>query len=135
MAELGEGVALGPGVVVRRGARVGARSVLWANAYVGVDAVVGEDCELFPGVYLGARCALAYGSTVSVWCAVCVLAARIGRFDRHHHHHDDDLHEHGAAGAALAVRELYERLQPALGAILDLLLAASCHLGDFSRLS
>ena len=57
---------------------------------------------------------------MSVRCAVCVLTARIGRFDHYHHHHDDDLQQHGAAGAALAVRELHERLQPAIAAILVL---------------
>jgi UDP-3-O-[3-hydroxymyristoyl] glucosamine N-acyltransferase len=44
--------------VVERGARVGARSVLFPGAYVGEGAVVGEDCVLHPSASLLHGCSL-----------------------------------------------------------------------------
>ena len=49
-AQLGEGVSLGPHVVVGPGARIGRGSRLLANVYVGGEAVIGDDCLLYPGV-------------------------------------------------------------------------------------
>jgi UDP-3-O-[3-hydroxymyristoyl] glucosamine N-acyltransferase len=46
--ELGEGVRIGPHVVIERGAKIGAGSALWAGCYIGVEAVVGENCVLYP---------------------------------------------------------------------------------------
>ena len=57
-ATLGEGVALGPNVVVGPGARIGARSVLHPNVVIGGDTVIGEECELFPNVVIRERCTL-----------------------------------------------------------------------------
>jgi len=49
-AELGEGVAAGPCVVVQSGAKVGARSRILAGSYVGHDVKMGEDCLIHPNV-------------------------------------------------------------------------------------
>ncbi|MBM4153593.1 MAG: UDP-3-O-(3-hydroxymyristoyl)glucosamine N-acyltransferase [Lentisphaerae bacterium] len=55
-AAVGEGVRIGPFVVVEPGARIGARTVLRAHVYVGHEAVVGEDCRLYPNVSIRERC-------------------------------------------------------------------------------
>ena len=49
---IGRDVAIGPGCVVSKGARVGDRSRLQANVFVGESVVVGEDCSLEAGVAL-----------------------------------------------------------------------------------
>ncbi len=55
-AELGEGVSIGPCVVVEPRARIGARTVLKAQVYVGHEAVIGEDCRIYPHVSIRERC-------------------------------------------------------------------------------
>jgi UDP-3-O-[3-hydroxymyristoyl] glucosamine N-acyltransferase len=55
-AELGEGVSVGPFVVIEPRARLGARTVLKAHVYVGHEAVVGNDCRLYPNVSIRERC-------------------------------------------------------------------------------
>ena len=57
-ARLGEGCTVGPGACVAAGARVGQRSVLYPNVYIGQDAVVGDDCVLHPGVCVYDGCVL-----------------------------------------------------------------------------
>jgi UDP-3-O-[3-hydroxymyristoyl] glucosamine N-acyltransferase len=56
-ASLGDSVSIGPGCVVRAGAKLGDRTVLTANVYVGEDAQIGDDCYFHPGVviYHGVR--------------------------------------------------------------------------------
>jgi UDP-3-O-[3-hydroxymyristoyl] glucosamine N-acyltransferase len=51
-AELGEGVQVGPHVVIEAGARIGAGTVLYAGCFVGPRCVIGEDSVLFPRVTL-----------------------------------------------------------------------------------
>lgn len=69
-AELGEGVSVGPGAVVERGARIGARSAVLAGAVVGSGCRVGEDCVLhpkvvlYPGTELGDRVAVHAGAVL-----------------------------------------------------------------------
>jgi UDP-3-O-[3-hydroxymyristoyl] glucosamine N-acyltransferase len=51
-------VRIGPNVVIGAGARVGHRTVLHANVFVGDQTTIGDDCELFPNVVVRERCAL-----------------------------------------------------------------------------
>ena len=50
--------AVGFNAFVGARATIGARTVLHPGVYVGADTVVGEDCELFPGVVVRERCTL-----------------------------------------------------------------------------
>jgi UDP-3-O-[3-hydroxymyristoyl] glucosamine N-acyltransferase len=50
--------AIGPLCVVEAGARVGERACLQAAVFVGRDAVIGDDCQLMPGVRLYPGCQL-----------------------------------------------------------------------------
>jgi len=63
-AEIGAQVAIGPNVVVRDGAKIGDRSVLCANVFVGRDVTVGSDTILTEGVVL--RAASRIGSRVRI---------------------------------------------------------------------
>ena len=58
-ATVGEGVFIGPYVVVEQGAAIGARSILAAHAYIGHGVRIGEDCRIFPHVTIRERCTLA----------------------------------------------------------------------------
>ncbi|MEI6492584.1 MAG: UDP-3-O-(3-hydroxymyristoyl)glucosamine N-acyltransferase [Verrucomicrobiota bacterium] len=58
-AQLGEGVFIGPYVVIESGAKIGDRSVVDAHSYIGHWAQVGEDCHIFPGVTIRERCTIA----------------------------------------------------------------------------
>jgi len=53
-AEIGREVAVGPGVVIREGAKIGDRSVLCANVFVGRDVTIGSDTLLAEGVVVRA---------------------------------------------------------------------------------
>lgn len=64
------------GAVVDRGARVGARSVIYPTAYVGIDAVVGDDCLVYAGVRLLERCTL--GARVILHAGVVIGADGFG---------------------------------------------------------
>jgi UDP-3-O-[3-hydroxymyristoyl] glucosamine N-acyltransferase len=69
-AQLGEEVSIGPYVVVERGARVGARTVIMAGGYLGVGSQVGDDTMLYPRVVIreectvGSRCILHPGVVI-----------------------------------------------------------------------
>jgi UDP-3-O-[3-hydroxymyristoyl] glucosamine N-acyltransferase len=54
-AVLGEGVAVGPFVVVGQRTRIGAGTVLHAGVFVGDDVVIGRLCEFFPNVVVRER--------------------------------------------------------------------------------
>ncbi|MCK9588496.1 MAG: UDP-3-O-(3-hydroxymyristoyl)glucosamine N-acyltransferase [Terrimicrobiaceae bacterium] len=58
-AAIGEGVFIGPCVVVEPGARIGARSVIAAHSYIGHGVRIGEDCRIYPQVTIRERCTLA----------------------------------------------------------------------------
>jgi len=51
-AEIGSDVTIGGGAVVREGAMIGDRSVLYANTYVGQRSVIGADTVLYPNVLI-----------------------------------------------------------------------------------
>ena len=51
-AEIGENVYLGPYAVLRKGARIGARSVIMAHAVVSAGCELGEDCRIYPHAVL-----------------------------------------------------------------------------------
>jgi UDP-3-O-[3-hydroxymyristoyl] glucosamine N-acyltransferase len=55
---LGEGVSVGPFVVIEAGVRIGARVILHPHVYVGAGSAIGDDCELFPQVSLRERVTL-----------------------------------------------------------------------------
>lgn len=57
-AEIGEGAAIGPFVVIGRGARIGARARIAAHVSIAEQAVIGADALLHPGARIGARCTI-----------------------------------------------------------------------------
>lgn len=63
-AKLGEGVRIGPNVVIESGASIGARTVLHSGVYIGGGSTLGEECELFPGVTVLDGCTI--GSRVVI---------------------------------------------------------------------
>ena len=54
-AKLGDGVSVGPLAVICAGARIGARTVIGPQCFVGSDASIGENGFLREGVRIGAR--------------------------------------------------------------------------------
>jgi UDP-3-O-[3-hydroxymyristoyl] glucosamine N-acyltransferase len=58
-ATVGEGVFIGPYVVVEPGADIGARSIIAAHSYIGHGVRIGEDCRIHPHVTIRERCTLA----------------------------------------------------------------------------
>jgi UDP-3-O-[3-hydroxymyristoyl] glucosamine N-acyltransferase len=69
-AVIGDCVSIGPYVVIERGARIGARTVIRAHAIIGVDAVIGEDSvvhahvSIRERVQIGARAVIQDGAVV-----------------------------------------------------------------------
>ncbi len=69
-AHVGEGASVGPHCVVEPGARIGAKTVLMAGCYVGVQASIGEGCLFYPHVVvreecvIGDRCILHAGAVI-----------------------------------------------------------------------
>ncbi len=67
---LGEGVRIEAFVSVDAGlevsTRIGARTWLMKHVHVGHDAVIGEDCELAPGVVVGGYCVIGNGVKIGV---------------------------------------------------------------------
>ncbi len=58
-AHIGEGVFIGPYVVVEPGANIGPRSIIGAYSYIGHGVQIGGDCHLYPHVTVRERCTLA----------------------------------------------------------------------------
>ncbi|NQT93070.1 MAG: UDP-3-O-(3-hydroxymyristoyl)glucosamine N-acyltransferase [Lentisphaerae bacterium] len=52
---VGRDAVIGPHCVVEDGARIGDRSVLWAQCFVGRETEIGEDCLLYPLVSVRER--------------------------------------------------------------------------------
>jgi UDP-3-O-[3-hydroxymyristoyl] glucosamine N-acyltransferase len=75
-ASLGQGVTLGPFVVVEEGARIGDRTRLGAGTYIGAGVTLGEDCLLGPHVvcYQGSR----LGNRVSIKAGAVVGGSGFG---------------------------------------------------------
>lgn len=63
-AQLGAEVSVGPGCVVRMGARIGDGTTLSANVHVGEDAEIGAGCYLHPGVVIYSGVRLGRGCTL-----------------------------------------------------------------------
>ena len=57
-ASIGEGVSIGPFVVVEQGASIGPGAVLFPGAYIGRGASVGTDAILYPGVCVREGCVI-----------------------------------------------------------------------------
>jgi UDP-3-O-[3-hydroxymyristoyl] glucosamine N-acyltransferase len=58
--ELGEGVSVGPHVVLGRGVRIGARTVLQAGCVLAEEVTVGEDGLFYPHVTVRERCRIGH---------------------------------------------------------------------------
>ncbi len=63
-AQIGEGVSIGPFVVIDQGAIIGARTTLSAHVYVGAETAIGSDCYLHPRVTVRERCQI--GNRVTI---------------------------------------------------------------------
>ena len=69
-ARLGDGVQIGPGVVVEAGVQIGDNTVIRANSWVGANTEIGSDCELanqvsiYPGVRIGNACRIHSGAVI-----------------------------------------------------------------------
>jgi UDP-3-O-[3-hydroxymyristoyl] glucosamine N-acyltransferase len=69
-AIVGPGASIGPYVVIERGVRIGARSVIHAHTVIGTGATLGPDClvharvSIREGVVIGARCVIQDGAVV-----------------------------------------------------------------------
>ena len=57
-AELGEGVTIREGAVVRPRARIGGETVIESGAFIGEDVSIGERCFIGPNVVIMPRCRL-----------------------------------------------------------------------------
>lgn len=57
-AHLGEGISVGPFVVIGEGATVGDRTVIYPNVTIGPGARVGSDCIIHSNVALRERCTI-----------------------------------------------------------------------------
>lgn len=49
-AKLGDDVAVGPQVVIERGAKIGSGTILMGGVYIGAGTSLGEDCLVYPNV-------------------------------------------------------------------------------------
>ena len=59
-AQLGDGVRIGPYVVVQAGAQIGAGSTLMAQVFVGAQSILGDHCFLWPNACVRERCKLGH---------------------------------------------------------------------------
>lgn len=64
-ARLGQDCAVGPGVVIERGAVIGNNCVIHANAFIGAETALGDECVLWPGAVVRERCRL--GARVRIY--------------------------------------------------------------------
>ncbi len=71
-AKLGEGVRIGPHVVVQAGASIGERTVLMAGIFIGAQSAVGPDCLIWPNVTIRENCTV--GARVILHSG-CVIGA------------------------------------------------------------
>ncbi len=69
-AQIGEGCHVGPFVHVGPGAMVGARTALLSHIAIGRDAVIGDDCLLYPQVTIYDRCRLGHRVTLHAGCSI-----------------------------------------------------------------
>jgi UDP-3-O-[3-hydroxymyristoyl] glucosamine N-acyltransferase len=67
---IGEDVSIGPFVVIARGARIGAHTIVASHVSIGADTVIGEDCDIRAHVSICARVTL--GSRVIVYEGVVI---------------------------------------------------------------
>jgi UDP-3-O-[3-hydroxymyristoyl] glucosamine N-acyltransferase len=81
---LGDAVSVGPGAVIEAGVRIGARSRVLANAFIGRGTVVGEDCIIHPGANVLHNCTL--GSRVIIWSGAVVGRDGFGFIQRDGRH-------------------------------------------------
>lgn len=55
-AVLAAEVAIGPGVVIEKGAQIGQNTKLHAGVFIGQDTTIGADCVIWPNVVVRERC-------------------------------------------------------------------------------
>lgn len=85
-ATLGPGVAIGAGTVIEAGAKVGARTVVYPQCYIGRETRIGSDCLLYPQVVL--REEVTVGDRVLIHSGTIIgadgfgFAERGGRYDK-----------------------------------------------------
>lgn len=75
-AEIGEDVAIYPGVYIGRRARIGRKAVLYPGVFVGNDATVGENSVLYPNVVVYKGCRI--GKRVTLHAGVIIGADGFG---------------------------------------------------------
>ena len=75
-AEIGEDVAIYPGVYIGKRARIGGGAVLYPGVFVGNDAIVGKDSILYPNVVVYKGCKI--GERVTLHAGVIVGADGFG---------------------------------------------------------
>jgi UDP-3-O-[3-hydroxymyristoyl] glucosamine N-acyltransferase len=83
-ATLGEGVAVGPGVVIEAGAIIGARTQVRGSAYVGRNVTIGEDCHVHPNATILDHCRL--GDRVTLWSGAVIGKDGFGFLQREGKH-------------------------------------------------
>ena len=64
--ELGKDVCIGPYVVIDDGAKIGARTAIDAQCFVGAGTEIGEDGHLYPQAVVRERCLI--GNRVIIHC-------------------------------------------------------------------
>ncbi len=69
-ARVGEGVSIGPHVVIEDGAAVGDRTVVLAGSYVGKRTKIGDQCLIYPGVLI--REDTVIGDNVIIHCGAVI---------------------------------------------------------------
>jgi len=75
-AEIGENVAIYPGVYIGKRARIGSGAVLYPGVFVGNDVIVGEDSILYPSVVVYKKCRI--GERVILHAGVIIGADGFG---------------------------------------------------------
>ena len=75
-AEIGENVAIYPGVYIGKRARIGSGAVLYPGVFVGNDVIVGENSILYPSVVVYKKCRI--GERVILHAGVIIGADGFG---------------------------------------------------------